>query len=165
MNRKSESKQVKVDKDGRFIITEADDEENGSDPKVKGQAYGKRKRDGSDNDEDEPTTQTKKQRASKVNKQPKRAVGGLVYKAKRAQGDVKLPGRPDPFAYFPLSRSKADRKYVRILMRRDVFVSRLPLLISSLSRKKRPSSGLDATSISTLKASKAIRSRKFVKRS
>ncbi|KAK6629400.1 hypothetical protein RUM43_003217 [Polyplax serrata] len=35
---------------------------------------------------------------------------GMEYKARKARGDVKLKGKPDPYAYIPLSRKLLNRK-------------------------------------------------------
>lgn len=35
---------------------------------------------------------------------------GEEYKAKRAKGDVKRKGKPDPFAYVPLQKSSLNRR-------------------------------------------------------
>jgi len=35
---------------------------------------------------------------------------GAEYRAKKAQGDVKLKGKPDPYAYMPLSRKMLNRR-------------------------------------------------------
>ncbi|XP_077803138.1 RRP12-like protein isoform X6 [Macaca mulatta] len=40
----------------------------------------------------------------------KKAMPGAEYKAKKAKGDVKKKGRPDPYAYIPLNRSKLNRR-------------------------------------------------------
>lgn len=37
---------------------------------------------------------------------------GVVYRAKKAGGDIKRKGRPDPYAYFPLNRQKLNRRSV-----------------------------------------------------
>lgn len=36
---------------------------------------------------------------------------GSEYKAKRAGGDVKRKGKPDPYAYLPLNRSSLNKRY------------------------------------------------------
>uniref|UniRef100_A0A8C9IAC6 Ribosomal RNA processing 12 homolog n=1 Tax=Piliocolobus tephrosceles TaxID=591936 RepID=A0A8C9IAC6_9PRIM len=40
----------------------------------------------------------------------KKAMPGAEYKAKKAKGDVKKKGRPDPYAYIPLNRSKLNHR-------------------------------------------------------
>ncbi|XP_055109317.2 RRP12-like protein isoform X2 [Symphalangus syndactylus] len=40
----------------------------------------------------------------------KKPMPGAEYKAKKAKGDVKKKGRPDPYAYIPLNRSKLNRR-------------------------------------------------------
>ncbi|CAK7299731.1 RRP12-like protein [Vulpes lagopus] len=40
----------------------------------------------------------------------KKATPGAEYKAKKAKGDVKKKGRPDPYAYIPLNRTKLNRR-------------------------------------------------------
>ncbi|XP_066913339.1 RRP12-like protein [Clytia hemisphaerica] len=40
---------------------------------------------------------------------PKRRFGG-EYKAKKAGGDMKLKGKPDPYAYIPLDRQKLNKR-------------------------------------------------------
>lgn len=35
---------------------------------------------------------------------------GKEYRARKARGDVKLKGKPDPYAYIPLSRKLLNRK-------------------------------------------------------
>lgn len=37
-------------------------------------------------------------------------VSGSVYRAKKASGDVKRKGMPDPYAYVPLSRKFLNRR-------------------------------------------------------
>ena len=37
---------------------------------------------------------------------------GVEYRAKKAGGDIKRKGRPDPYAYFPLNRQKLNRRSV-----------------------------------------------------
>ncbi|XP_037585259.1 RRP12-like protein [Cebus imitator] len=40
----------------------------------------------------------------------KKAMPGAEYKAKKAKGDVKRKGRPDPYAYIPLNRTKLNHR-------------------------------------------------------
>ncbi|XP_048959450.1 RRP12-like protein isoform X2 [Canis lupus dingo] len=40
----------------------------------------------------------------------KKTTPGAEYKAKKAKGDVKKKGRPDPYAYIPLNRTKLNRR-------------------------------------------------------
>uniref|UniRef100_A0A2K6K0J5 Ribosomal RNA processing 12 homolog n=1 Tax=Rhinopithecus bieti TaxID=61621 RepID=A0A2K6K0J5_RHIBE len=40
----------------------------------------------------------------------KKAMPGAEYKAKKAKGDVKKKGRPDPYAYIPLNKNKLNRR-------------------------------------------------------
>lgn len=35
---------------------------------------------------------------------------GKEYRAKKARGDVKLKGKPDPYAYIPLSRKLLNKR-------------------------------------------------------
>lgn len=50
-------------------------------------------------------------RPLKSRKQEKRkSIPGEEYRAKKAFGDVKLKGQPDPFAYIPLRRSALNRR-------------------------------------------------------
>lgn len=35
---------------------------------------------------------------------------GAEYKAKKAGGDVKKKGKPDPYAYIPLSRASLNKR-------------------------------------------------------
>merc|ERR1711964_743974 len=45
--------------------------------------------------------------AAQVNRN--RPAGG-EYRAKKARGDVKLKGKPDPYAYLPLNKQKLNKR-------------------------------------------------------
>ncbi|CAH2227246.1 jg255, partial [Pararge aegeria aegeria] len=36
---------------------------------------------------------------------------GTEYKSKKAKGDIKKRGKPDPYAYLPLSRKNLNKRY------------------------------------------------------
>ncbi|KAI8852500.1 armadillo-type protein [Chytridium lagenaria] len=69
----------------------------------------KRKRDERERDEEGTTTWNRIGRKTKsaadiaAEKTAKDKMMGRQYRAKKAQGDLKRPGMPDPFAYIPLS--------------------------------------------------------------
>lgn len=48
-------------------------------------------------------------KARKKEKEP-----GEEYRSKKAFGDVKRKGKPDPYAYIPLTRASLNRRSVRI---------------------------------------------------
>lgn len=39
------------------------------------------------------------------------SVPGSEYKMKKAKGDMKKKGKPDPYAYVPLARSTLNKRY------------------------------------------------------
>lgn len=40
---------------------------------------------------------------------------GTEYRSKKARGDVKRKGMPDPYAYLPLTRNVLNKRWVNIL--------------------------------------------------
>lgn len=48
---------------------------------------------------------------AKTNKSAAVHSGG-DFKAKKASGDMKRKGKPDPYAYIPLSRNALNRRFV-----------------------------------------------------
>ena len=46
----------------------------------------------------------------KRNKDVQGFKSGKEFRAKKAKGDVKLKGKPDPYAYIPLSRKLLNRR-------------------------------------------------------
>ncbi|KAJ9588968.1 hypothetical protein L9F63_017728 [Diploptera punctata] len=124
MEKKKKSSEFKIAADGRLIITENSDDES----------TGKRKRDVDSDSEDEkprniPLARKRKlsistdasETASKYRaggvgihrptKMAKRSVStGVEYRAKKAKGDVKKKGKPDPYAYVPLSRKMLNKR-------------------------------------------------------
>ncbi|KAJ8867394.1 hypothetical protein PR048_031195 [Dryococelus australis] len=46
----------------------------------------------------------------KGKKQQSSVVSGAVYRSKKARGDMKRKGMPDPYAYVPLSRKMLNKR-------------------------------------------------------
>lgn len=116
----------KVSADGRLIIREEEDgdkaeEEDGTkgedeemadlmeDAGIRSKKKLKRQREA---EEDELEIPPRYQAGGSGIHRPvaKRATPGAEYKAKKGKGDVKKKGRPDPYAYIPLNRSKLNRR-------------------------------------------------------
>lgn len=53
---------------------------------------------------------SKKTKKGKKNSEISNLKTGSEYRAKKARGDIKLKGKPDPFAYIPLSRKLLNRR-------------------------------------------------------
>ncbi|CAH1783394.1 unnamed protein product, partial [Owenia fusiformis] len=126
--KEAKKEQFKMASDGRMIITEGKDEEEI--PKLKrpkaskmddideliaemdGALSRKRKIDDDDSDTEKPSTKYKaggsgihRPLKTKVHTKP-----GEDYKAKKAGGDIKKKGKPDPFAYVPLEFTNLNRR-------------------------------------------------------
>ncbi|XP_028916752.1 RRP12-like protein [Ornithorhynchus anatinus] len=116
----------KMSADGRLIIREEEEEEpeeeEGSkaadeemadlkqEVGIRSKKAQKRKlRKEDDDEEPEPRPQYKAGGSGIHRPLSKKAIGA-EYKAKRARGDVKKKGNPDPYAYIPLNKSKLNRR-------------------------------------------------------
>jgi len=111
--------------DGKLIIPDDEDEEEGYEP------GSKRKRkpgfqDSDDDMDDGPPSQRKNRKSfgadnedvdndeALLSKRGKREKSlGAEYKAKKAGGDVKKKGKPDPFAYVPLQLKTLNKRKQR----------------------------------------------------
>eukprot|EP00455_Lapot_gusevi_P036269 TRINITY_DN402_c0_g1_i4.p1 TRINITY_DN402_c0_g1~~TRINITY_DN402_c0_g1_i4.p1 ORF type:complete len:1326 (-),score=405.61 TRINITY_DN402_c0_g1_i4:29-4006(-) len=83
-----------------------DDEDDGADrmdtSEKKGRGRARGRGNQGDDDEDKKESRAKKARTSKMD--------GSMYKAKKAAGDVKVKGAPDPFAFVPLNPSMLNKR-------------------------------------------------------
>uniref|UniRef100_A0A1D5RJB4 Ribosomal RNA processing 12 homolog n=1 Tax=Macaca mulatta TaxID=9544 RepID=A0A1D5RJB4_MACMU len=106
----------KVSADGRLIIREeADGNKTEEEEGTKGGAQRKKHqklKHQKEAEEDELEIPPQYQAGGSGIHRPvaKKAMPGAEYKAKKAKGDVKKKGRPDPYAYIPLNRSKLNRR-------------------------------------------------------
>ncbi|KAK2163707.1 hypothetical protein LSH36_75g12086 [Paralvinella palmiformis] len=115
----------KLASDGRMIIQESDDEcdaKGKSAPPVddldelldafEGHSKKSRKRKLSidDPDEDELTNRKYQAGGSGIHRPVKKPVPGAEYRAKKAHGDIKKKGQPDPYAYIPLELSALNKR-------------------------------------------------------
>lgn len=137
---KKKESDIKMSSDGRLIITDDgdDDEMGGSDEdsdlddvasamsevvigkkrklSVSSDAPNKYQAGGSgihrplDKTEVPVRIQKKEKDKRKKNKDVSGFKSGKEYRAKKAKGDMKLKGKPDPFAYIPLSRKLLNRR-------------------------------------------------------
>uniref|UniRef100_A0A8I3ZZT2 Ribosomal RNA processing 12 homolog n=1 Tax=Callithrix jacchus TaxID=9483 RepID=A0A8I3ZZT2_CALJA len=103
----------KVSADGRLIIKEEEDtnkmeEEEGAKGGKKHQKLKHQK----EAEEEELEMPPQYQAGGSGIHRPvaKKAMPGAEYKAKKAKGDVKRKGRPDPYAYIPLNRTKLNHR-------------------------------------------------------
>jgi ribosomal RNA-processing protein 12 len=96
-----------------MIIKEEDDEDDEEDTKKKNGNNKKRKRSDEDEDEEEPINNGKVRKGPAVKKQKLNAAGqvGEMYASKYAAGDMKKPGRPDPYAYIKLDPKFLNKRY------------------------------------------------------
>lgn len=54
------------------------------------------------------------------------SVPGSEYKMKKAKGDMKKKGKPDPYAYVPLARSTLNKRYFsRCVFSSKIFLSNM----------------------------------------
>lgn len=115
--RREKQTDFETTEDGRMIIKEEDDEEDEEDTKKKNGNNKKRKRSDEDEDEEEPINNGhnngKMRKGPAVKKQKLNAAGqvGEMYASKYAAGDMKKPGRPDPYAYIKLDPKFLNKRY------------------------------------------------------
>ncbi|KAK3582767.1 hypothetical protein CHS0354_015294 [Potamilus streckersoni] len=133
VKQKSAEPEFKIAPDGRLIITEVSDEEEGgqisSDEELNdllatlegARDSGKirqKKRKLEDMGSDEEDMKPLKYKAGgkgihrplEVSQDKKNSDYGAEYRAKKARGDVKKKGRPDPYAYVPLNRQQLNKR-------------------------------------------------------
>uniref|UniRef100_A0A2K5F4J1 Ribosomal RNA processing 12 homolog n=1 Tax=Aotus nancymaae TaxID=37293 RepID=A0A2K5F4J1_AOTNA len=106
----------KVSADGRLIIKEEEDthkmeEEEGAKGGAQRKKHQKLKHQ-KEAEEEELEMPPQYQAGGSGIHRPvaKKAMPGAEYKAKKAKGDVKRKGRPDPYAYIPLNRTKLNHR-------------------------------------------------------
>lgn len=65
---------------------------------------------------------------------------GSEYRAHKAGGDVKKKGKPDPYAYLPLTRAALNKRYVVVLKKKNCQLIKQYLVVRtniSIFRKKK----------------------------
>ncbi|GAU93128.1 hypothetical protein RvY_05114 [Ramazzottius varieornatus] len=112
---KSKKSDVKMAPDGRIIIANDDDEDAASELSDKmdqiSLSMGK-----TDNEDGQFSYKAggsgihRSLKASTKDKAKKKLITGVEYRAKKAGGDVKLKGRPDPYAYIPLDPKYTNKR-------------------------------------------------------
>jgi len=150
--KKAKKDEFKMSSDGKLIISEDMLVDKGDSDSDDGNHNSKNKKnknfaEGSDDEEDtfENLVATKKRKIgtesgstkSRMSASTKAASSykpggsgihrplapGSEYKSKKARGDVKLKGKPDPFAYIPMSHKSLNKRKAIALKKKSVFKS------------------------------------------
>jgi ribosomal RNA-processing protein 12 len=107
---KKSSDNLVYSNDGKLIINDDEDmEQDADDDKDRCDLNRKRQRE-EDESDDEPAN-SKLDMGSGIHRRgPAKFDFGSEYRAKKAKGDMKTPGKPDPYAYIQLDRQKLNRR-------------------------------------------------------
>ncbi|XP_068987520.1 RRP12-like protein isoform X4 [Bombus flavifrons] len=116
---KRKDREFKTTSDGRLIITVDNEKDNEPEPKRKKKSAILLHSDSEDDYEDDVQSVAMsqamdKKRGSGIHRPLKKSrteyIPGAEYKASKAGGDVKRKGKPDPYAYVPLSRAALNKR-------------------------------------------------------
>ncbi|XP_068987519.1 RRP12-like protein isoform X3 [Bombus flavifrons] len=117
---KRKDREFKTTSDGRLIITVDNEKDNEPEPKRKKKSAILLHSDSEDDYEDDVQSvamsqaMDKKPGGSGIHRPLKKSrteyIPGAEYKASKAGGDVKRKGKPDPYAYVPLSRAALNKR-------------------------------------------------------
>jgi len=150
--KKAKKDAFKMTADGKLIISDKHEDKGQSDSDDEDNTFHNKKKkknnpEGSDDEEDtfESLVATKKRKIgtesgsvkSRMSASTKAASSykpggsgihrslapGSEYKSKKARGDVKLKGKPDPFAYIPMSHKSLNKRKAVALKKNSVFKS------------------------------------------
>jgi ribosomal RNA-processing protein 12 len=107
---KKSSDNLVYSNDGKLIINDDEAmEQDADDDKDRHDLNRKRQRE-EDESDDEPAN-SKLDMGSGIHRRgPAKFDFGSEYRAKKAKGDMKTPGKPDPYAYIQLDRQKLNRR-------------------------------------------------------
>lgn len=115
--RREKQTDFETTEDGRMIIKDEDEDAEDARAAKQSGLNKKRKRGDEDEDEDEQihanNNNAKLRKGPAVKKQKLNAAGqvGEMYASKYAAGDMKKPGRPDPYAYIKLDPKFLNKRY------------------------------------------------------